>query len=67
MERRLDKTAFSSTTLEKRDEERKQYWWSKTPEERLNALEEIRQQSYPDGKTAPRLQRFFRSLKREER
>jgi hypothetical protein len=38
---KLDKTAFSVTSLEKNDEDEKAYWLSKTPCDRLDAVETI--------------------------
>ena len=35
------------------------YWQSKTPQERLEALEQMRQIIYGYGPTTTRLQRFF--------
>ena len=63
---KLDRSFFKSTDFATREAERKAYWLNKTPEERLNALEELRQQMYPDGKNPPRFQRVFRSFKRGE-
>ena len=43
-----------------------QYWWDKTPQERLDALEQIRQEyhqwKYQDAQ--PRFQRVYRIIKR---
>ena len=36
--------------------------WSMTIEERLLALEQLRSCQYPDGESAPRLQRIFESI-----
>ena len=43
-----------------------EYWLSKTPEERISAIEFLRQQFYEteDGST-PRLQRVIKIIKRE--
>ena len=61
---RLDKSAFSVSSLaadgtpaDEREEET--YWHSKTPEERLRAVEINRQLVYGYGTTAPRLQRIL--------
>lgn len=45
-----------------------EYWLSKTPEERVAAIEFLRQQFYEtkDG-SAPRLQRVAKIIKREQR
>ena len=38
--------------------------WAMAPERRLAILEELRRLTYPDGHTAPRLQRFFEIVER---
>lgn len=45
-----------------------EYWLSKTPEERISAIELLRQQFYEnkDGST-PRLQRVIKFIRREQR
>ena len=54
----MDKTAFSVTTLfEKSDD--KEYWLSKTPQERLEALELMRQINYGYDPTTARLQKVL--------
>lgn len=44
-----------------------EYWLSKTPEERISAIEFLRQQFYEikDG-SAPRLQRVIKFIRREQ-
>ena len=42
---KMDKTAFSVTTLSEKSND-KEYWLSKTPQERLQALEMMRQINY---------------------
>ncbi len=37
-------------------------YWSMTMEQRLQILEQLRKQTYPDGRTAPRLQRVLESV-----
>ena len=51
-------TSFEEAELKEREER-----WEMTPDERLELLETLRSYQYPDGKTAPRLQRVFESLK----
>ena len=63
---RMDKAAFSVVTLSEADDERG-YWLSKTPQERLQALEFIRQVLYGYNPATTRLQRVFEVVKREER
>ncbi|RPI73938.1 MAG: hypothetical protein EHM45_19990 [Desulfobacteraceae bacterium] len=55
---RLDKRILKVTTLSDRDDEKK-YWLSRTPEERLNAVEINRRMVYGKDRTAARLQRFL--------
>lgn len=37
-------------------------YWTMTMEQRLTILEQLRMQAYPDGQTAPRLQRVLESV-----
>ena len=53
----LDKTAFSIGTLSDTSDE-KAYWLSRTPEERLQHMEELRRINYGD-QICERLQRVF--------
>jgi hypothetical protein len=55
---KLDKTAFSVTSLSEADDE-VAYWLTKSPEERLGAMEQIRQVIYGNSPTTARLQRVF--------
>jgi hypothetical protein len=43
------------------DATRREYWMM-TMEQRLAILEQLRMQAYPDGQTAPRLQRVLESV-----
>jgi len=61
---KLDKTAFSVSTLEQNDEDEKVYWLSKTPYERLDAVETMRQIVYGYDPTTTRLQRVFEVTQR---
>jgi len=61
---KLDKTAFSVSTLDKNEEDEKAYWLSKTPFERLDAVETMRQIVYGYDPTATRLQRLFEITQR---
>ena len=54
----MDKTAFSVTTLFEKSGD-KEYWLSKTPQERLAALELMRQINYGYDPTTARLQRVL--------
>jgi hypothetical protein len=55
---RLDKTAFSVASLHDEDDARS-YWLSKTPAERLQALELMRQNIYGYDPSVTRLQRVL--------
>ena len=55
---KMDKTAFSVTTLFEKSGD-KEYWLSKTPQERLVALELMRQLNYGYDPTTARLQRIL--------
>ena len=55
---KIDKTALSITTLSGMSGE-KAYWLSKTPYERLQAVELMRQIIYGYDPATTRLQRFF--------
>lgn len=54
---RLDRSAFSVVPLDEQDDEGA-YWRTKTPEERMRALEYLRRMAYGDAATA-RLQRVL--------
>lgn len=62
---KMDKTVFSVVPLSQADDE-KEYWLSKTPHERLRAVELIRQTIYGYTPTSGRLQRVFEVAKREQ-
>ncbi|HEY7750660.1 MAG TPA: hypothetical protein VH917_00075 [Ignavibacteriaceae bacterium] len=55
---KFDKTSFSVTSLEDADSDVK-YWHSRTPEERLLAVEFLRQMMYGYDPATERLQRVF--------
>ncbi|MBM4082401.1 MAG: hypothetical protein FJ278_22035 [Planctomycetes bacterium] len=55
---RIDKTAFSVASLSDESDERR-YWLSKTPHERLEALELMRQAIYGYDPSSARLQRVL--------
>ena len=55
---KMDKSAFSvASTFEESDD--KEYWQSKTPQERLQAVELMRQINYGYDPTTTRLQRVL--------
>jgi hypothetical protein len=62
---KMDKTVFSVVPLSQADDE-KEYWLSKTPHERLRAVELIRQTIYGYTPASGRLQRVFEVAKREQ-
>jgi len=62
-EPRVDRTAFSVVDLDDADD--KEYWWSKTPEERLEAVEINRRIVYGYS-TPPRFQRVLEVVRRGE-
>ena len=55
---RLNKSVVTISSLTDESDE-KNYWLNVTPEERLNALETMRQINYGYDATTTRLQRFF--------
>jgi hypothetical protein len=55
---KLDRSAFIVASLFEPSDE-KQYWLAKTPYQRLEALEQMRQIIYGYHPTTTRLQRFF--------
>lgn len=61
----LDKSAFSIVPLSQADDDL-EFWLSKTPKERLEALEFVRQVFYGYDPATTRLQRVFEFVKREE-
>jgi len=61
---KLDKTAFTIGDL-KNEGDDKNYWLSKTPQERLLAVEIMREILYGYDPSASRLQRVFEIAERE--
>jgi len=62
---KMDKTAFSvGSVFDAHDE--KKYWLAKTPHERLQALELMRQVIYGYTPSSARLQRFFEVVNLKE-
>jgi hypothetical protein len=55
---KLDRTALSVASLDESDDQR-EYWHSKTPQERLEALEFLRIVHYGYDPTTARLQRLL--------
>jgi len=61
-EPRVDRTAFSVVSL--RDPDDTDYWWNRSPAERLDAIEYNRQIIYGYGATPPRFQRILEIAQR---
>lgn len=62
MLKRLDKKIFSIIGLKDRNPD-KEYWLSVTPQQRLEALEFLRQLNYNYDPATSRLQRVFETAK----
>lgn len=63
---RLDRTAFSVVALHDNSHER-DFWQTKTPQERLEALEYLRRTAYGHDAATARLQRVLEIAQREKR
>lgn len=62
---KVDRRAFSVVSLDEQDEDEKRYWLSKTPLERLEAVELMRQVVYGYDPATTRLQRVLEIAQRE--
>lgn len=62
---KINRTAFSVVTREEAHRQDIAYWHSRTPEERLEALESMRQTVYGYDPAVTRLQRILEIVKRE--
>jgi hypothetical protein len=60
---KVDRSAFTVTTLKAADEADEEYWKSRTPDERFEALELSRQITYGYDPTTRGLSRFFEVVK----
>ena len=60
----VDRRAFSIVSLNEQDEDEKRYWRSKTPHERLEAIELTRQILYGYDPATCRLQRILEVAQR---
>ena len=58
---KFDKTVFSSRSLQDEGND-KEYWLSKTPAERLQAMELMRQINYGYNPVTDRVQRVFKII-----
>jgi hypothetical protein len=54
---RLDRSAFSVTSFAEAEEKDRAYWFSLAPQDRLVALEEMRQINYAYDPASDRIQR----------
>ncbi|MFH5834372.1 hypothetical protein [Halalkalibaculum sp. DA384] len=63
---RVDRNAFSVTSLQEQDKEEKMYWKDKTPHERLEAMELTRQIIYGYDPATTRLQRILEVTERSK-
>lgn len=61
---RMDKSAISVASFSEAEEEDRKYWFSLTPQERLAALEEMRQINYGYNPTSDRIQRTLEIARR---
>jgi hypothetical protein len=59
---RVDRTAFQVTTFAEAERADQEYWRSRTPDERLAALELSRQITYGYDPAARGLSRFFEAV-----
>jgi hypothetical protein len=60
---RVDRTVISFTTLKGAEKEDKRYWHTRSPAERLRAVELQRQIAYGYDPATARLQRFLEVVK----
>jgi hypothetical protein len=64
---KLDRTAFSVTTHDQAEEDDKRYWFSKSPAERLEAMELMRQINYDYDPVSDRIPRLLEVVERTQR
>ena len=60
----IDRSAFSVSSFSEAEEEDKAYWLSRTPQERLVALEKMRQINYAYDPVSDRIQRTLEVAER---
>ncbi|NMB58796.1 MAG: hypothetical protein GYA12_06485 [Chloroflexi bacterium] len=63
--KKIDRSAISVVTREEAHRQYIAYWKSRTPEERLEALESLRQTVYGYDPAVTRLQRVLEIIERE--
>ena len=61
---KMESTFQVFDSFEAAEEAERRERWGLTPAQRLEILERLRAQQYPDGETAPRLQRLLEIVKR---
>ena len=61
---RLDRSAFSITSFVEAEEQDRTYWFSLTPQDRLAALEQMRQINYAYDPASDRIQRTVEVARR---
>ena len=59
IDERIDRSEIHATTLDRADAEDVEYWMTRSPEERIEALEYLRRWLYRDDQVDARLQRVF--------
>ena len=62
MSEKLDRTKVQSfDSFEAADQADREYWWSRSPQERMRALEQLREMNYGygEGKPRPKFQRVL--------
>jgi hypothetical protein len=59
IDERIDRTQLKSTTFDEADADDIDYWMSKSPTERIEALEYLRRWAYGDDQVDARLQRVL--------
>jgi hypothetical protein len=64
-EHKVDRSAFTVVTREEAQKQDIAFWQSKTPLERLEALESLRQTTYGYDPAVTRLQRILEVVERE--
>lgn len=62
---RLDKTALEVTTIDDEDLEERRYWYTQTPQKRLEALETLRRLNFGEEAASARLQRLLEVTQRK--
>ena len=64
---KIDRTAFSVIKMDEQEEDLRRFWHSKTPQERLEAVELMRQLNYDYDPATDRVQRVLEVVERPRR